>query len=308
MDIVVLFDMSRSGPDEPFDALVHFEETRDYITGAFLKEFLRKGDTFHLISFGETPRIELSRRIEGEGDYRTIIRRILLLYPVAQNGSLENVAAYAETFVNELPPVRQKKVVFFTARSGVTAMELGVRFNNENTDVYLATIPASFGTLTSGRSMMNAPPEPPVVVTAYPPVSPPVLIPPDSGSVELIDLEPQTVESPVIERLPDIMVTPVFPEFHPVWYDEPVLVNRTKVMAIILPIAGMILLFALILGYAVTWEKKDRADAYTAYTIEDYLYQMNKNAETEDTEDVTPYTIPVRGLLRKADEIKAQSA
>jgi hypothetical protein len=317
MDIVVLFDMSRSGPGASFDAgadagksfdlgapidsgksfdlLAHFEQTRDYISGAFLKEFLRKGDTFHLISFGETPRIELSRRIEGEGDYRTIIGRLLLLYPLAQTSSLENAAAYAERFIAELPPARQKKVVFFTAQGA--GAELGTYFNSENTDVYMAAIPASFGTLASGRAMMKAPP---------------VLTPPVSDGVE--QTEPaslSTIEPPVLNVLPlnppDITAAPVSPEFRLIWDgdDEPVLFDKIKAMTIILPMAGIILLSALVLGCAVTWKKRDRTERYT---IEDFLYQISVNAALEDAEDDTRYAIPARGLLQKADEMKEQLA
>jgi hypothetical protein len=344
MDIVVLFDMGRSGLGdlgETYRSFAHFEETRDYITGAFLKEFLRKGDTFHLISFGDTPRIELSRRIEGEGDYRTIIGRLLLLYPLAQSSSLENAAAYAQAFVAELPPARQKKVVFFTAQGGVTATELGMRFNSENTNTYLAAIPASFGTLVSGRGMMKVPPKitPPVitagppliappVITVYPPVLPSlpafntneftepmpplVLIPPVSGSIERTAPAPlSNVEPPVIKMLhgnpPDITAAPANPEFRLIWdgRDEPVLFDKIEVLVTILPLAGMILLFALALGCAVTWKRKSRADTYT---IEDYLCQMNENNAPENSEEAVRYDLPTRGLLQKADEAREQLA
>ena len=307
MDIVVLFDMSRGGSGEPaesggpvesYSSLAHFEETRGYITGAFLKEFLRKGDTFHLISFGDTPRIELSRRIEGEGDYRTIIGRLLLLYPLARSSSLENAAAYAQAFVAELPPARQKKVVFFTAQGGVTATELGARFNSKNTTFYLASIPASFGTLVSGRAMMKAPPKiTPPVIAARPPVAPPVAAPPVSDDVE----------PPVIELLPDITAIPTPPESRLLWdsRDEPVLFDRFKALMIILPLAGMILLLVLGLGCVVTWEKRDPADTYT---IEDYLYQMNGNPAPKNAEGGIRYVIPGCGLLQKASEVKEQLA
>ena len=304
IDIVVLFDMSRSGSGETYSALAHFEETREYISGAFLKEFLRKGDTFHLISFGGAPRLELSRRIESEGDYRTIIGRLLLLYPLAQSSSLENAAAYAQAFIAELPSARQKKVVFFTAQGGVTATELGARFNSENTDVYLAAIPTSFGTLASGRAMMKAPPKLPVI-TARPPV-PPELTPPISENVGRTEPAP-----PVIELLfgspPDIAAVSAPPESGPIWdsRDEPVLFDKIKTLMIILPLAGMILLFALGLGCALTWKKRERADTYT---LDDYLYQMNGYDALENAEGGVRYTIPSGGLLQKAGKVRKQLA
>jgi hypothetical protein len=284
-----------------------------------LKEFLRKGDTFHLISFSETPRIELSRRIEGEGDYRTIIGRLLLLYPLTEGSSLENAAAYAERFVAELPPARQKKVVFFTpqsdAQSGVAPTELSVRFNSENTNVYLASTPASFGTLAGGRVMREAPPEPTatMAVTAILPVA-------SSLAIELVELAKPIL--PVIEALPvsppaqpiikmapesppEIMAVLTSPESRLIGSsDEPILFDKIKAMTTILSLAGMILLFALVLSCAVTWKKRGLADAYT---IEDFLSQMDGDGP-ENAENRTRYAIPAQGLLRKADEMKGQLA
>ena len=317
MDIVVLFDMSRGGgagesgefdTGKSYNSLAHFEETRDYISGAFLKEFVRKGDTFHLISFGDTPRIELSRRIEGEGDYRTIIGRLLLLYPLAQSSSLENAAAYTQAFIAELPPARQKKVVLFTAQSGITAAELGARFRfepaNENTTLYLAAIPASLGTLVSGRTMLKAPPKiTPPVIAARPPVSPPV---PISENVERTEPAPPVIEA-VPESPPDITAAPASPDSRLIWdsRDEPVPFDKFKVLMIILPLAGMILLFALGLGCVVTWKKRDHANTYT---FDDYLYRINGYDAPETPEDDAHYVIPVQGLLQKASEAREQLA
>ncbi|MCL2478973.1 MAG: VWA domain-containing protein, partial [Treponema sp.] len=75
MDLILLYDTSASMSD-------YYKETADYLTGPFLKDFLRVGDTFHLISFSKTSRLEISRLVEGVGDVETIIGRILLMYPI----------------------------------------------------------------------------------------------------------------------------------------------------------------------------------------------------------------------------------
>jgi hypothetical protein len=268
MDIVVLFDMSRS------ESLAYFEQTRDYISGAFLKEFVRKGDTFHLISFGDTPRLELSRRIEGEGDYRTIIGRLLLLYPLAQSSSAENAAGYAETFINELPAERNKKVVFFTAKNGFSIAELGARFN-EHTHLYLASVPASFGMLSSGRTM-KAP-----VVAAQPPAkspAPPTPVP-EAAPPAKLEIPPLEITLPEVSILPlePFQVALPLPEEE----YEPILFDKFKAAMIFLPLSLALLLCFLVFACILTWKKSARAP-YTADITEDYLYRLTQNAASEE--------------------------
>jgi hypothetical protein len=286
MDIVVLFDMSRS------ESLARFEETRDYISGAFLREFVRKGDTFHLISFADAPRLELSRRIEGEGDYRTVIGRLLLLYPLAQDSSLENAAGYAATFVNELPPEREKKVVVFTAKDGFSPMELGAHFNG-HTQVYLASLSAPFGTLRSGRTMM-----PPVAAAPVPAKipSPPV---PEAVAPETPVVPPLPTVLPEVSILPlePFQMAPLLPD---VKY-EPVLFDKFKVVMIILPVSLTFLLCLLIFACAYTRKKTASADSYTI--TKDYLYQLNKHASSDEINVAIKQHRFTRGLLQAASNI-----
>jgi hypothetical protein len=265
MYIVVLFDMNRS------ESFARFEETRDYISGNFLREFVRKGDTFYLISFADTPKLEISRRIESEGDYRTIIGRLLLLYPLAQSSSLENAAGYAEAFISELPAEREKKVVVFTAKNELSATELGARFN-EHTQVYLASLSAPFGTLRSGRSTMT-----PLVVTAPVPAEiPPPPVP-----------EAATPDTPVVPPLetafPEVSTLPLEPFQTPLLPDgkyEPVLFDKLKAAMIILPVSLTFLLCILIFACAFTRKKRTPAAPYAM--ARDYLYLLNKQAASDD--------------------------
>ncbi|MDR1950529.1 MAG: VWA domain-containing protein, partial [Spirochaetaceae bacterium] len=52
IDLVLLLDVSASMSGS-------YREVSEYISGPFLREFLRIGDTFHLISFSDTPKIEI---------------------------------------------------------------------------------------------------------------------------------------------------------------------------------------------------------------------------------------------------------
>jgi hypothetical protein len=276
MDIVVLFDMSRA-------SIEHFEETREYITGAFLKEFVRKGDTFHLISFGEMPRIEISRRIEGEGDYRTIIGRLLLLYPIVQSASVEKAVGYAQAFAGELPPGRQKKVVLFTAESGLSAAELGAPFTPA-AQFYLASIPASFGTLNSGRPMLKTPPAPPVPAAIAPVLPSP----------------------PAVPAAPLVTSVPAEPPVLPVsdGRAEPRPYNAQKAAAIVLLFAALLLAGVLVAGGLLC--RKTRRYGKPA-GIDEFLRRFYADAAAKTGEHIAGDMVG-RGLLRKASAIKEQTA
>ncbi|MDR1429240.1 MAG: VWA domain-containing protein [Spirochaetaceae bacterium] len=103
VDLVVILDTSSSMSSS-------YSEVADYLTGPFLREQLRLGDTFHLISFALTPALELSRRIEGRGDIQTIIGRLLILYPVNPDTDLISALEYGRRYVAGLPQGRTKKV------------------------------------------------------------------------------------------------------------------------------------------------------------------------------------------------------
>ncbi|MDR1099130.1 MAG: VWA domain-containing protein, partial [Treponema sp.] len=106
IDLILLLDTSSS-------MSASYQEINDYMTGPFLREFLRTGDTFHLISFSDTPRTDVSRRIEGRGDVETIIGRMLLQYPLNPWSDIAAALSYTEQYVSTLPS-RPKKIVLLT--------------------------------------------------------------------------------------------------------------------------------------------------------------------------------------------------
>jgi len=103
IDLVVVLDTSSSMSSS-------YRETSNYLIGPFLKEFLRIGDTFHLISFSAAPKLEISRRVEGVGDVEAIIARLLLMYPIYPESDISVALSFAESFVSSLPN-RSRKVV-----------------------------------------------------------------------------------------------------------------------------------------------------------------------------------------------------
>jgi hypothetical protein len=107
IDIVLLLDTSSAMGSS-------YERVNDYITGAFLSEFLRTGDTFHLITFSSNPRLDIARRISARGDVETIIGRMLIQYPVETGNDVRAAVNYVEAYISTLPP-RPKKIVMVSA-------------------------------------------------------------------------------------------------------------------------------------------------------------------------------------------------
>ncbi|MCL2271580.1 MAG: hypothetical protein FWC19_02080 [Treponema sp.] len=103
IDLILVLNSS-SGMSSSYD------NVNNYITGSFLSEFLRVGDTFHLIPFSENPRIDVARRITSQGDVETIVGRMLLQYPVESGSNLGPALTFTEQYVRALP-VRPKKIV-----------------------------------------------------------------------------------------------------------------------------------------------------------------------------------------------------
>ncbi|MCL1991858.1 MAG: VWA domain-containing protein, partial [Spirochaetes bacterium] len=104
-----------------------YNEVLDYITGPFLREFLRVGDTFHLITFASAPALCISRRISGIGDIETVIGRMLLHPPLGAYASLEGALAFAESFVQSLPASRPGEVVLLSSAVGAASLVEGSR-------------------------------------------------------------------------------------------------------------------------------------------------------------------------------------
>ncbi|MDR1238898.1 MAG: VWA domain-containing protein [Treponema sp.] len=106
IDLVLLLDTSSS-------MSASYREVNDYMTGSFLREFLRPGDTFHLIPFAGSPRVDVSRRVEGRGDLETIIGRMLLQYPLDPWSDIAAALSFVENYVAALP-ARPKKIVLLS--------------------------------------------------------------------------------------------------------------------------------------------------------------------------------------------------
>ena len=146
IDLVLLLDTSA-------DMSSSYENVNNYITGAFLSDFLRVGDTFHLISFSANPRLDAARRISGIGDVETIVGRMFLQYPVERGTNIGAAITYAEQYIISLPS-RPKKIVLVSTGGGsdISGLVTGAkqRLSSRNTTF-------DYIQVTPGRPLTNLP-------------------------------------------------------------------------------------------------------------------------------------------------------
>jgi hypothetical protein len=106
-DVVVLLDVSQS-------ALPYFQDVTDFVVGSVVKDYLRRGDTFHLLSFGESTQTEIAQRMVGEEDVKSVLGRLYLLYPIARYSDIVSALNYLYQYLADLPESRRKVVVVIT--------------------------------------------------------------------------------------------------------------------------------------------------------------------------------------------------
>jgi hypothetical protein len=173
----------------------YYEQFLEYISGSFLQEYLRIGNTVHIISFSKVPKVEIARRLEGVGDVETILGRFYLMYPLSSSPrDLQGVLNYAEEYIDTLPVNRSKKVVLLTsAGGGLQLRRKGIPFT-----IVRFPLPAFSRPAESGE---NFPPSPPLPVETLRPPSQRIDAP---GGAE--EKEPA---APIIEpgKIPDQGVT-----------------------------------------------------------------------------------------------------
>ena len=188
MDLVVLLDTSTSMSS-------HYRQTSDYLIGPFLREFLRIGDTFHLISFSHSPRLEISRRMENVGDVEAVIGRLLLMYPLDNQTDLQSAITFSEQYSRNLPGGRPRKIVLVTdgdapGTQGIVDSSTG-RMRSAGIEFQYIKVPVSGTGPSSGR---------PQAQTATSQASTPVAAVPSTA--------PATSTAPVTSPSPATTTTP----------------------------------------------------------------------------------------------------
>ncbi|MDR1024340.1 MAG: VWA domain-containing protein [Treponema sp.] len=111
IDLILVLDTS-SGMSR------YYSQVNHYLTGSFLQDNLRLGDTFHLIAFSNEPRVEITRRVEGRGDLETIIGRMLLMYPLEPQADIPAALSFLKTYTENLSPSRPRKIIILSLGEG----------------------------------------------------------------------------------------------------------------------------------------------------------------------------------------------
>lgn len=106
-DVVVLLDVSQS-------VFPYFQDVTDFVVSSVVKDYLRYGDTFHLLSFGEIAQAEIAQRMSSEADVNSVLGRLYLLYPLARYSDLVGALSYLYQYVADLPESRRKVIVVIT--------------------------------------------------------------------------------------------------------------------------------------------------------------------------------------------------
>ena len=160
MDLVVLLDTSSSMSNS-------YRETADYLVGPFLREFLRIGDTFHLISFSGAPRVEISRRIAAVEDVEAVIGRLLLMYPLYPETDLGSGLKFAEDYTSSLPGSRSRRLILITDGDAPDTQALAdsstSRLKSKGAEFQYIKVPVTGTGPSSGRPAVSGETRPPQV-------------------------------------------------------------------------------------------------------------------------------------------------
>jgi hypothetical protein len=174
VDLILVLDTSSSMSGS-------YREVNDYLTGPFLREFLRIGDTFHFIPFAGEASVDISRRVEGEGDVGTILGRILLAYPMGPESNVEGALSFAGRYADTLPASRGKKIVLVTDGGGVPSLASLVdaakrRLEPRGVSLDVVSVPLA-ALPSSGRPAAHRPETRPAVTSPAAPPSAPAVRP-----------------------------------------------------------------------------------------------------------------------------------
>ncbi len=106
-DIVVLLDTSGT-------MLPHYTDINERVLGELCSNFVRIGDTFHLLSFAEKTAAEISQKINQQTDVQKIVSRFSLLYPLGAFSDFLNGLLYSQQYIASLDVYTQKVLVIIS--------------------------------------------------------------------------------------------------------------------------------------------------------------------------------------------------
>lgn len=107
VDLVVLLDSSKS-------MFQYYNQVVDYVLTETAREYLRFGDSFHLMSFSDSTQLEIAQVLKTEPDLRSVISRLYLLYPLGRNTDLVTALRNVYQYVDGLPAQSTKHIILIT--------------------------------------------------------------------------------------------------------------------------------------------------------------------------------------------------
>jgi hypothetical protein len=107
VDLVVLLDSSQS-------MFPYYNQVLEYVVSGALKEYMRAGDVFHLLSFSDGTQIEIAQSLKTESDVKSALARLYLLYPLGLSTDLLSALRVAYQYVADLPEASAKRIILIT--------------------------------------------------------------------------------------------------------------------------------------------------------------------------------------------------
>jgi len=107
VDLIVLLDASQS-------MFPYFTEIVDFVVSRIAREYLRFGDTFHLLTFTDSVRIEIAQAVRTEHDLKSLLGRLYLLYPFGRSTDLVTALSSLYRYTADLPESNRKLIVMVT--------------------------------------------------------------------------------------------------------------------------------------------------------------------------------------------------
>ncbi len=126
LDMIVLLDISES-------VFPIFDDLVGHLIQDTLTNHLRMGDYFHLITFADSPKIEVSQKIEAGDQAEEIVTYLLLLQPLGKYTDFISALKYLFHYTADLPSGREKVILVLT--DGIHDPPPGSHFNRPEDEV-----------------------------------------------------------------------------------------------------------------------------------------------------------------------------
>ncbi|MDR2194542.1 MAG: hypothetical protein LBP19_08790 [Treponema sp.] len=175
------------------------DEVTSFITGTFIRNYLKFGDTFHLISFNDTASIAMIRRIMGNDDLNAISAA---LPPYRMSSAASNplgALAFAATYIASLTNARSKKALLLTNAPNTQSIvsEAKTRFSAMHVSLEWINLLAALQSIPIAEQS-----EPPTRNVPQPPAQQLELEPPEQNEPE----PPQSAAPDTVWSQPTVIV------------------------------------------------------------------------------------------------------